>query len=248
MNRLLPIFCAVALLGVAALGYLRYQSEQARLLLKAQLGEEANKTQKLTVDLEQAKEETGALTAKLRSVEGELGAAKTKLTATETKAGQLETSLAQARATIGVHEQNNRALATELAGLRRELEDTRASNASPEAIAAYKNTIADLERELAAARHGATAPMAAGASTAVFTSRPGRAAVVSVGPGNAFVIVDYGAERGAQLGQRMTVSQGTDVVATVLISDVRPNFSIAQVLPDTLRGVLQKGDSALLVP
>jgi hypothetical protein len=71
--------------------------------------------------------------------------------------------------------------------------------------------------------------------------------VLSVGPGNAFVVLNFGTARGAQLGHRLTVNQGTDTVATVLISDVRPNFSIAQVLPDTLRGVLQKGDSATLL-
>ena len=49
------------------------------------------------------------------------------------------------------------------------------------------------------------------------------------------------------LNQRLSVSQGTEIVATVLISDVRTNFSIAQVQPDTLRGDLHKGDSALLI-
>ena len=43
------------------------------------------------------------------------------------------------------------------------------------------------------------------------------------------------------------MQRGTDEVATVLISDVRTNFSVAQVLPDTLRGVLQKGDLAVLI-
>ena len=35
--------------------------------------------------------------------------------------------------------------------------------------------------------------------------------------------------------------------ASPLISDVRTNFSVAQVLPDTLRGVLQNSDLAVLV-
>ena len=81
----------------------------------------------------------------------------------------------------------------------------------------------------------------------MFSSRPGRATVLTVGPSSAFVVLNFGSARGAQLGQRLTVSQGTDVVATVLISDVRTNFSVAQVQPDTLRGVLQKGDLALLI-
>ena len=61
------------------------------------------------------------------------------------------------------------------------------------------------------------------------------------------LVLDFGAQRGAQLGQKLGVNQGTQPIATVLISDVRPNLSIAQVLPDSLRGVLQKGDHATLL-
>jgi hypothetical protein len=146
-----------------------------------------------------------------------------------------------------VYEATTRALGDEIAALRRDLEDSRTSNASPEAVQAYKNTIATLERQLASARHGTAVPAAAGASTAVFTNRAGRATVLNVGPQSAFVVLNFGSTRGAQLGQKLTVSQGNTVVATVVISDVRASFSVAQVQPDTLRGVLQKGDSAVLI-
>ena len=96
-------------------------------------------------------------------------------------------------------------------------------------------------------RNGAALPTAAGASTAVFTNRAGRSSVLSVGPQNAFVVVNFGSARGAQLGHRLTISQGNAVVATAVISDVRANFSVAQVQPESLRGVLQKGDSAVLI-
>ena len=77
--------------------------------------------------------------------------------------------------------------------------------------------------------------------------RAGRATILTVGPESAFVVLNFGSARGAQLGQKLAVSQGSDEVATILISDVRANFSVAQVLPDTLRGVLQKGDLAVLI-
>ena len=102
-------------------------------------------------------------------------------------------------------------------------------------------------RQLASARNGAVAPAAVGASTAVFTSRAGRATILTVGPESSFVVLNFGSARGAELGQKLTVSQGTSEVATVLISDVRTNFSVAQVLPETVRGVLQKGDLAVLI-
>ncbi|MCX6955384.1 MAG: hypothetical protein NTV51_24810, partial [Verrucomicrobia bacterium] len=175
----------------------------------------------------------------------ELAATTEKLSAAELRSLLLDHDLAAAQKLVTLHEQNARALAAEVAALRADLDDSRNSNASPEAVAAYKSTIAELEKQLATARSGATAGV--GASTAVFTNRSGRATVLNVAPGNAFVVLNYGSNRGAQLGQRLTVTQGTETVATVLISDVRANFSIAQVQPDSLRGVLQKGDSAVLL-
>jgi hypothetical protein len=71
---------------------------------------------------------------------------------------------------------------------------------------------------------------------------------VSVGPENAFVVLNYGSARGAQIDQRFAVRSGSDLLATVRISDVRSQFSIAQVEPDSLRGVLHKGDLAVLTP
>ena len=90
-------------------------------------------------------------------------------------------------------------------------------------------------------------PVTPGAADAVFTSRVGRATVLTVGPENAFVVVNFGSARGAQVGQKMNLSQGTSVVATVLIRDVRTHFSVAHVVPESLRGALHKGDSAVLI-
>ena len=70
---------------------------------------------------------------------------------------------------------------------------------------------------------------------------------MSVGPQGAFVVLNFGTARGAQVGHRLQVSQGGAVVATVKISDVRPHFSVAQVEPETVHAVLQKGDLALLI-
>jgi hypothetical protein len=201
------------------------------------------------------------LKGKLTALGAELDRTHAKLTAVESRATELDGELrlarsdatqarndaTQAKTVLSLYESTARALADEVAALRKDLDETRASNASPQAVEAYKNTIADLEKQLAAARNGAAAPGAAGASTAVFTSRAGRATVLTVGPESAFVVLNFGSARGAQLGQKLNVSQGNSVVATVLISDVRTNFSVAQVLPDTLRGVLQKGDSAVLL-
>ena len=61
------------------------------------------------------------------------------------------------------------------------------------------------------------------------------------------MVLDFGTARGAEAGQQLSIAHGTELAALVLISDVRTNFSIAQVQPDSLHGALQKGDSAVLI-
>jgi chromosome segregation ATPase len=247
MHRLPLILCAIALLGSTLSTVLYFQIGNSKQLLVQRLDDAHHRTTKLETDLASANEQTGTLKAKVAATSAELEVANTKLTAAEARAGQLDRDLTQTRSVLSVYEQTTRALSDEMTALRQDLADARGSNASPEAVAAYKSTIAELERQLASAHNGAVAPGTLASSNAVFTSRSGRALVMTVGPENAFVVLNFGAARGARLGQKLNVNQGTDVVATVLISDVRPNFSVAQVLPETLRGVLQRGDSAVLL-
>jgi septal ring factor EnvC (AmiA/AmiB activator) len=254
MNRSVLVLCLVAITGAVASAALFLRIGNSKQILAAQLADAAVRAEKLQSSLAAANEQGGTLKAQLAASIAELGDTKSRLDTAAAQLGasaarseQLDRDLAQAKSFLALQEQNGRALAAEIAALRGDLDAARTSNATPEAVAAYKGTIAELERQLANARNGAAAPTVAGAATAVFSSRPGRATVLTVGPSNAFVVLNFGSARGAQIGQRLNVSQGTEVVATVLISDVRANFSIAQVEPATLRGVLQKGDSALLI-
>jgi len=247
MHRLPILLSIVALLGAALSAGLYLRMGNSKQLLQVQLADSTARATKLETDLAAANEQSGTLKANLSAASTELAATRERLTATELRAVVLDHDLTQAKTLLSIQEQNARALAAEVASLRHDLDDVHSTFASPEAVTAYKSTIAELERQLANARNGAAAPSAAGASTAVFTSRSGRATVLTVGPSSAFVVLNFGSSRGAKLGQRLEVRQGTQIVATVLISDVRTNFSVAQVQPDTLRGVLQKGDSALLV-
>lgn len=255
MPRLAIFLCLIALLGSAVSAGLYFQIGNSKQVLEQRLADAHTRAAKLDADLARANEETGNLKAKIASVSGELQQARTDFASAANRAGQLELDLgavrldlASTRSVVSLYERTAQGLAEEIASLKQDLADTRASLAAPEAVAAYKSTIAELERQLATARNGVALPAAAGASTAAFSSRAaGRATILSVGPDNAFVVLNFGAARGAQVGHRLTVSHGTNAVAVVLISDVRPNFSVAQVLPDTLRGVLQKGDLALLI-
>lgn len=254
MQRLPLILCLIALIGSAVSAALFFEIGNSKQVLELRLADATNRASQLDRELAAANQQNGSLKARLGNVASELETTRTQLAAVEKRAGQLDrdlvgakSDLSAAKEVVAVYEMTARALADEVAALRRDLSDSRASNASPEAVAAYRATIAELERQLATARNGAVAPAAVAASTAVFTSRAGRATILTVGPQNAFVVLNFGSARGAQLGQKLTVSQGSDEVATVLISDVRTNYSVAQVLPDTLRGVLQKGDLAVLI-
>ena len=247
MHRVPLILCLVALLGSTVSAVLFFQIGNSKQLLELRLAETSSRAGRLDTELTAAHARTATLQTRAFSLDVDLARTTERLAAAEARAHQLDRNLADTRSVLAVYESTTRALGDELAALRRDLSESRASNATPEAVQAYKNTISELERQLASARNGAALPTAAGASTAVFTSRAGRATVLNVGPESAFVVLNFGSARGAQLGQKLTVSQGNTLVARVVISDVRSNFSVAQVVPDTLRGVLQKGDSAVLM-
>jgi hypothetical protein len=247
MIRPLTTLTVVAFLAALVLAVLYVRIGNAKQLVDLQLADTTARADKLAADVARTSEQNVALATKVTSLDADLGATRGRLTVSETRAAQLDRDLTQAKNMLSLQEQNARALAAEVASLKTDLADARASSASPEAVAAYRNTIAELERQLAAAGNGAAALTAAGASTAVFTNRVGRATILSVGPENAFVVLDFGAARGAQTGQQLSVSHGSELAATVLITDVRTNFSIAQVQPESLHGVLQKGDPAVLI-
>lgn len=243
MNRLLLVLCLLAFTVSGSLGALYWQALETRRDLTAR-----NAT--LDGQLASSRELASSFQKQAVTAGAQLEVTKNQLTASETRSTQLATDLAAARAAAAAREQAERTLRDEVASLQRDLADTRATAIPAAQVEAYKSTIAELERQLATAKNGAALPTAAGASTAVFSSRAGRssAQVVSVGPESAFVVLNYGSARGAQINQRFAVRSGSELIASVRISDVRSQFSIAQVEPDSLRGVLHKGDLAILTP
>jgi len=240
MSRLLTTLTALSLASTVGLALLYVRASTGRDYLAAHLQDATTRNARL-------ESQTDALQQKVTSLDSALGESRSKLTEREAESARLARDLAQTKAALAEREQAVRALGTELAGLKQDLDSARNSAVGPEAVAAYKNTIAELERQLARVSNGAAVPTAPGASTAVFTSRAGRSApVVSVGPGNSFVVLSYGSTRGARLAQTLPVNRGTDQIATVLITEVRTQFSIAQVEPGSLHGDLHKGDLALI--
>lgn len=247
MSRLPLILCLIALAGSTASAVLFLRIGDTKRILETRLADEQARTTRLERDVATANEKNGALQARVAVLDSEVDATRKQREAADARAADLGRDLKQAKTVLSYYESTARALSEEVSALKEDLTAARASDASPEAVEGYRSTIAELERQLANARNGATLGTAGSGTTAVFASRAGRSSVLTVGPGNAFVVLNFGSARGAQLGHRLTVSQGETAVATVEISDVRAHFSVAQVIPGTLRGVLHKGDSAVLI-
>lgn len=167
-----------------------------------------------------------------------------RLAAATIRGDELAQQLADAQQALATAAARDRASTEQLAALGRELTDARASAVPASVVTHFQATIATLEQQLAKLQGGrALLPAAA---TAAFTSGPRSPSVVNVGPQNAFVVLNIGSAHGVRLNQAVTISRGSETLARVSISEVREHFSIAQVQPDSLRGTLQKGDTALI--
>lgn len=222
MKSLPLLLGLLAVTGAGISAKLYQQLTRAQAAHASELARSESRFQAADAHAAKLSAETGSLRAQVVELDASLGEAKTKLTATEIRNVQLTRELAVARAVP----------------------------ISPERIAAFQATIADLEDQLAQAR--LTPPVApavveAPRTDAILTTHRSRhASVASVGPSSAFVVLNYGAAHGALPEQQLIIQRGTDELARVLISDVRDQYSIAQVRPDTLRGALHKGDLAVL--
>lgn len=236
MARNLAIITA---LGCVLLGLLYLRSSRNAATLARQFAALNSASQQHLAELAAADKTRDRLQQQLLELDTELGATKTKLTATEHSKIQVARELTAARVEISGLTADQASLRAEHAQLQQKL--SAAQPVPRELIAGYENRITQLERELAAAQqaHVAAGPVLA-------TERTRSTQVVSVGPSDAFVVLNYGAEHGALPAQKFLIQRGTDTLGVALISDVRAQYSIAQIDPQSLRGALQKGDSAVI--
>lgn len=220
-------------------------------------------------EAKRARDRAAQLEAEAARLDSELGSAKTRTTATETRTSELTRELDAVRTTLTERQQREIALLSEIETLRQQARDAAplpspatptAPAASPaagparEAQAAYARRIAALEaqltdlltRALETPTNEENSLPAPTPPQAPETAAAPTHQVVRVGAKDAFVVIDFGTDHGAQTGVSLTLARGTSEVARVQISDVRPRFSIAQVLPGTQKRQLQPGDIVLL--
>lgn len=236
MPRPRPALIALGLLALV-LGLLGFREYRQRLAVTAEL------TQVQTQVL-QASTTVAARQTEIDALDAALGEARTRLTVAEARQVELRRELTQTREQLAAREAALQPLQAENTRLTADL--AQVNSRSTARVAAFERTMAELERLLAETVR--PEPASRPVIPLLTTHRSRSAQVVSVGPSSAFVIINYGAAHGALPRQEMLIIRGTETVARVHISDVREQHSIAQVLPDSLSGVLHKGDSAVLSP
>lgn len=223
--------------------------------LSVRITQLARQNADLRYELKQAGKQADAVGRQAVELDSLLGATKTRATATEAKNVQLVRELAQTNELLTGREQREVALMAELAALRERVAggvyvEQPAGLPAPDPVTAisadelraYRDRIAQLQGQLMQLLTKALSEPSAAPPASVVHQ------VVRVGPSEAFVVLDYGSEHGARLHALIRLQRGTSLLAQAQISDVRPRFSLAQIVPGTLKGQLQTGDLVVFNP
>jgi len=248
MRNLTLVLCLVALAGSVASGILFFligNSKQEMFQRWQDTDAQLTASQLRVGSLEASLDE---LNTRNRTLDADLAAAKREITDQNLKMSQLQDALdlteEARREAVTAREtaiENLAAAHVELNALRDQL----AGSISPMEAQRYRRTIADLE-----ARTGELEQFISrqNRDPALIAGRAQHAQVLRVGPQNAFVVINFGANHGAGPNQRIQIQRGTEPLAQAEISLVKEHYSIAQVLAGTLSGNLRKGDAAFLTP
>ncbi len=267
VRLLVAFFAVLAVAGAGSAVFLHFEGQKQA----SRIDHLEREVKAREADAAALREAQAKLLAKAADLDTQLGHAKTRTTVSETKSVQLTRELTATKSTLTERQQREVALMSEIEALRQKIKATEtapvsavvaappalpasapapASSPPPAAteedVAAYERRIITLEKQLTdllarALAESADAPELPPAPPAPVPHR-----VVRVGGKDAFVVLDYGTEHGAALGDEATLARGTSAVARVQITDVRGRFSIAQVIADSRKGQLQAGDIVLL--
>ncbi|MBW8781604.1 MAG: 50S ribosomal protein L29 [Verrucomicrobia bacterium] len=251
MKSLTLILCVVALLGAAASTFFYFQIGNTKTRLEQQVTLANGRTADVQAKLTDATGQIDTLQKRLAAMDSDLGEAKSRATASDSRSVQLARDVAQLRNQITAKDEAAQSLNTEIADLKRELTEakTAAAAVSPEEIENYKKTIATLQTRVSELEAGRPKVVNAdGTVTTVAPVTPGLTGqILSVGSHNAFVVINLGSTKGVQVNQRFTITREGNTLATGVVSSVGEGYAIAQIVPDSLRGTLAKGDTATIV-
>lgn len=240
---LLMSLVAVAAAAVSGLLFFKIDYDKAQLLAN-------NKAAQLQLAAAQQRANDNGTdrdraASDLAAAQRELAELKARNTTLEARNSQLARELTRQRDQLTTREQADQGVQQELANLRKQLADSRAALASslggatPEQVAAYEARIADLETQLASARRAADATAPGPHAPADLSGE-----VIEVGPKSAFVVLNIGARHGAVVSLEMVLRRGSSQIARIRLTDVRENYSVANVLPESGTGNIRPGDVA----
>lgn len=250
MRNLTLILCGIALAGSAASAVLFIIIGNSKQRLHQQLQVSKADVASLQSELEDAKVNADELTARIHQLDADLGATKISLDEARFTADELRVALELAETERKQSLAQAEQARTDFLEAQTELIKTRdlmAESISPQQAMRYRQNIADLEAKLGETEKNLEKAKKSTVPSLV-SSRAYHAQLVRVGSGNSFVVINYGKTHGALTNQRFEIKRGVDVLARVEISDITENYSVAQVLPETLSGNLRKGDAAIITP
>lgn len=252
MKYLHHALTGLAFLAVLVMGALYVTTGSEKERLAAKLDQARAQREAVQGELAASTARAASLERRLAGRETDLAEARTQVARADDHALTLSRDLAHARTQLAAMEAADATRNEEMADLKRDLIHHRtllASSASPEEVEGYRSAIAALEAQVAQLEETSAAPSASSASgRGLAALLPGHEArVVTVGPEDAFVILALGSKDGATLRQQWLVHRGDQPLATIEISDVRENLSIAHVRPDSLLGSPRQGDAATLL-
>lgn len=241
--KLLPLFLGLAAaLALGAAIFLHVHHRDVRSQLSGDLATTRSALAKAEAERTEALGRGELLAGRVAALEAEVANSASRLEAADGRATGLARELDGLRQISAAHEADVHRLQDENAALTAELVQTRLNPAmidpaeleqAREAVTSLKAQVAQLE---AAAREAAAPP-----------APPDQVRVLSVGPENAFVVLDFGTRQGAAVNQLLLVRRGSAPLATVAIRTVHARHAIAHVLPDSLQGSLRHGDAAILL-
>lgn len=242
MKALPLLLGGVTVCTIGAAVFLHLQHGAAREQLSNDLAATRASLAETEAERADAIDRAEVLAQRVATLEAEATASTSRLEAADARALGLARDLDALRQTAVSHEVDIRRLQEEKDALTAELVQTRLAPATIDAaeldqarqeVSSLKAQVAQLE---AVARQNSTPP-----------SPPDQVRVLSVGPENAFVVLDFGARQGAAVNQLLLVRRGSAPLATVAIRVVHARHAIAHVLPDSLQGSLRHGDAAILL-
>lgn len=251
-STLLPYLIAIA--GIVSVVGLFLWHRNIRLNLEQELNASA-------FDLKQSRDfitdmriERDSLRHELQIIEEETSESKGMNVSLEARNRQLAREIAEVRTINQADDRTITRLNSEAARLKRQLIEIKTATPLSESdfqdlITRYEETIDGLHQQVA---------LLEGRLAKAGTSPTGEplpdpeevapadliGAVVQVGPGSSFVVLNIGIEEGAIEGLSMYLRRRERTVGQVQLTDVRSGYSIAHVLPESPTGAIIVGDIA----